>query len=499
MAVVKSGSRADRDALRAAMLNQGCGVDEIAAEMRARWGFALRAAYRHANGLTLDQAADRCNTVANDADTRTSGSRISDWEGWPQTGRRPSAFNVVVLAKSYGTQPRRLISPDEWVALDERERLILDELARSPGDQPSHDGQLSRPPERNDLAPAGQQQPSLAALTAEAARDSLAFASWAESSNVSASALDHLSYELCRIALNYVHAPLRMLLGDLTALRGHACELLQNGRQHPTQARKLFFLAGTSCLLLAHASQNLGDSASAMTQVRAALTCAEQADHNGLRAWAHGTAALIAEWTHQHRRAVEFAQRGQPFAATADSRVRLAALEARAAARTGDRRLALDALARAARARKVPAPNDELAEFGGLLTFPVAKQHYYAGSTYALLSEDGRAQENALLAIGMYETGPIEQRSYGDEALARVDVTTALLALDDLDGAREALRPVLNLPPERRIEQLTVGIGRVRTTLALPRYARAAIAREIAQDVDQYQAESATHSLLLTR
>lgn len=498
MAVVKSGSRADRDALRAAMLAQGCCVDEIAAEMRARWGFALRAAYRHANGLTLDQAADRCNTVANDADTRTSGSRISDWEGWPQTGRRPSAFNVVVLAKSYGTQPRRLISPDEWVALDERERLILDELARSPSDQQPHDGQLSRPPERNGVTPAGQQQPSLAALTAEAARDSLAFASWAESSNVSASALDHLSYELCRIALNYVHAPLRMLLGDLTALRGHACELLQNGRQHPTQARKLFFLTGTSCLLLAHASQNLGDSASAMAQVRAALTCAEQADHNGLRAWAHGTAGLIAEWTHQHRRAVEFAQRGQPFAATADSRVRLAALEARAAARTGDRRLALDALARAARAREVPAPNDELAEFGGLLTFPVAKQHYYAGSTYALLSEDGRAQENALLAIGMYETGPIEQRSYGDEALARVDVTTALLALDDLDGAREALRPVLNLPPERRIEQLTVGIGRVRTTLALPRYARASIAREIAQDVNQYQAESATASLLLT-
>ncbi|MGH3573026.1 MAG: hypothetical protein ACRDUW_14545 [Pseudonocardiaceae bacterium] len=311
--------------------------------------------------------------------------------------------------------------------------------------------------------------------------------------------MDHLSYELCRTALNYVHAPLRMLLGDLTALRGHACELLHNGRQHPTQARKLFFLAGTSCLLLAHASQNLGDSASAIAQVRAALTCAEQADHNGLRAWTHGTAALIAEWTHQHRRAVEFAQRGQPFAVSADSRVRLAALEARAAARTGDRRLALDALTRAARARDVCAPDDELAEFGGLLTFPVAKQHYYAGSTYALLGEDERAQENALLAIGMYETGPVEQRSYGDEALARVDVTTARLALDDLDGAREALRPVLDLPPERRIEQLTVGIGRVRTTLALPRYARALIAREIAQDVDQYQAESAMHSLLLTR
>jgi tetratricopeptide (TPR) repeat protein len=196
---------------------------------------------------------------------------------------------------------------------------------------------------------------------------------------------------------------------------------------------------------------------------------------------------------------VEFAQRGQPFAPTADSRVRLASLEARAAARTGDRTLALDALRRAACAREVAAAHDKLDEFGGLLTFPVPKQHYYAGSTYALLGETERAQENALLAIGIYETGPVEQRSYGDEALARVDVTTARLALGDLDGAREALRPVLDLPLERRIEQVAVGVGRVRCALALPRYARALIALELTQEVDHYRAESAVHSLLLAR
>src|SRR5262249_6897166 len=128
MAQTKTGSRADRESLRVAMLARGCGIDEIAAEMRVRLGFAPRTAYRHANGLTLDQAADRCTAGANAAEARISGSRVSDWEGWPQTGRRPSAFNLVVRAKSYGTQPRRLISPEEWDALDERERLILTEL-----------------------------------------------------------------------------------------------------------------------------------------------------------------------------------------------------------------------------------------------------------------------------------------------------------------------------------------------------------------------------------
>jgi hypothetical protein len=102
----------------------------------------------------------------------------------------------------------------------------------------------------------------------------------------------------------------------------------------------------------------------------------------------------------------------------------------------------------------------------------------------------------------MYETGPLEQRSYGDEALARLDVTTARLTLGDLHGAHEAheaLKPVLGLPPERRIEQLAAGMSRVRSALALPRYARAQTAREITQELDRYTAESAAHSLLSAR
>jgi hypothetical protein len=78
-------------------------------------------------------------------------------------------------------------------------------------------------------------------------------------------------------------------------------------------------------------------------------------------------------------------------------------------------------------------------------------------------------------------------------------VTTARLALGDLHGAQEALRPVLDLPPERRIEQLVVGLVRVHSVFVLPRYPRAQIAHEIIQEVDQYQAEAAARSLLLAR
>ncbi|RZQ64364.1 XRE family transcriptional regulator [Amycolatopsis suaedae] len=485
------------------MLGQGCDVDAIAAEMRARWGFGIRAAYRYANGLTLDQAAERFNAAANDSEARTTGARVSDWEGWPQTGRRPSAFNLVVLARAYGTAARRLIAPDEWDGLDERERLILDELNHQPADgQGALESGIVVAHGRADVVAAVEEhdeRQDASALAADAAKAALDFATWAEASNVSSGTLDHLAYELGRIATNYVHAPLVPLFRDLTELRGIAFDLLKNGRQHPSQARELFFLAGTSCVLLAHGAQNLGDSHSAMAQVRAALTCAEQADHDGLRAWTHGTAALIAEWTHQHRRALDFAERGQQFAVTADSRVRLASLEARVAARAGHRDRAMAALERALHARDTASVGDELEEFGGLLTFPIVKQRYYAGSAYALLGEAEQAEGNALWAIEQYETGLPEERSYGDEAIARVDVCTARLTLGDLEGAQEALRPVLDLPAERRIEQLAVGLGRVRSALTNPRYTRVHIARNLTQEIDQFKAEAMSRKLLKDR
>lgn len=61
----------------------------------------------------------------------------------------------------------------------------------------------------------------------------------------------------------------------------------------------------------------------------------DQADHLGLRTWAQGTAALLAEWSSHPEKAVEIASAGMA-AATGVGRTRLAAIHARAAARAGD-------------------------------------------------------------------------------------------------------------------------------------------------------------------
>lgn len=334
---------------------------------------------------------------------------------------------------------------------------------------------------------AGEQVADLYELAAQAAAQSLQFTEEITRSNVSDVELEGLETKIAGIAADYVHAPLYPLFRDLLTTRDRLFSLL-SGHQPPGQTRELCLLAGTSCLLLAHASQNLGDQDSAIAQLQTAWTFAGQADHDDLRAWVKGTAALIAEWsTHRHT-ALEYAQQAIRLAPGGETRIRTAAIQARAAARIGDRNTADAALKELERAREQRTDPNGLTRFGGLLTFPEAKQEYYIGGTYALLGEHERAEQHAAAAIDLYEMGPQEQRSYGDEALARLDIVSARIATGEIEGASEQLQPVLELPADRRIRQLGDAVQGVARLLEDPRFARSRVARGLADATRGYQA-----------
>lgn len=353
--------------------------------------------------------------------------------------------------------------------------LWFDLPGQSRLDPPSSPGQTD-----NVVVPASWEDAVVAS-----ARQSLEFLAWAQDDQVSPAVLEHVSSELRRVAVDYVHKPLVPLFADLMALRDTTFGMLTD-RPRLHQSRELFFAAGTVCTLAAHASQNLGSSSAARAHAAAAWACAEQADHHDLRAWVRGTQALIEEWSDDYDRAVVLARQGQQHACSAESTARLAAIEARALARAGDAAGAVAAVRQAQRAREQSTRPDALADFGGVLTFPYVKQLYYAGSTLALAGKYADAEQAALEAIRLYETGPQVQRSYGDEALARVAVAIARAASDDLEGAHAALEPVLALPSGQRIRQIASGLERVRLHLALPRYTGSASARDLTRDIDGF-------------
>jgi hypothetical protein len=331
--------------------------------------------------------------------------------------------------------------------------------------------------------------PDTDALRAQAdlvAEESLRFADRAAEPNLADATLEHLHWEISRIAVDYVHAPLHTLFADLVKTRDEIFDLLDQG-QRPGDARDLNFLGGVTCLILAHAAQNVGNERAALAQLRAAWKLAKVANHDGLRAWSRGTAALINEWSLHQGTAVDLATRGAQFPSSRESQIRLAAIEARAAARKGDKQHAQQAMARLRVVQDSADSPDEVVQFGGLLSFPEAKQQYYLGGTHALLGEHDAAEQYAQAAITAYETGLPAERSYGDEALARLDIVNVRLAKGDLDGAAAAVAPVLALPEDRLIRQFELPLSRTRGLLAQPQFAGARVGRTLQDSLRHFQ------------
>ncbi len=363
------------------------------------------------------------------------------------------------------------------------------------------DGELLVAWERDEHA-AGRQARRSSALQADvstvlksAASDSSRFAAWAESSSLGATALAMYHEELARLARDLVHRPVVGVVAEAVAVRDRLFTHLECEHQPQRETRTLFVLTGMVCAVLAHACHVLGHPAAGMAQARTARLCAEQADYPELRAWAHGTQALIAECSGRHDQAMQHLRAARGSVERARSAgsvtVRLASYEARVYARlgAGDEAHAAIADAEDARARVgIAGPTSELDEIGGILTFPDAKQAMMAGQASILLAEAAGAERYAQAAIIQYLTGAAPDCSYGDLALSRIDLAGARLIADDLDGVADAVAPVLALPAELRIEPLAAPLATISRSLSAPKYRSVATAVGVRAAIDRFRA-----------
>ena len=125
------GFKAELDGLRERMRALGFSYDEIAAEMGRRYRLRPRQAYRLAWGWSLEQAAARFNDRAArqdaDPDARASltGSRLSEYEHWPRSSRKPSVYVLVMLAEVYQTDVLCLLDLADHESLPQQDRLVL--------------------------------------------------------------------------------------------------------------------------------------------------------------------------------------------------------------------------------------------------------------------------------------------------------------------------------------------------------------------------------------
>jgi hypothetical protein len=320
-----------------------------------------------------------------------------------------------------------------------------------------------------------------------AARRALRFSTSSAGTNVTAETIAQLHDEVCRLAHAYPRQPLPALLGDLADLQDTVFGLLE-GRQRPNQTRDLYLLAGALCGMLAKASHDLADPYAAMTQARTAYVCADNADHDGLRAWVRGMQSLIAYWAGWPQEAARYAEHGADLATqvSGSTSVWLPALQARAAAALGDSDSTAAAVDRAAAARDRATP-DELDQIGGLLSFPRPRQLYYAADATAWLAgQEDRAEREATEAVHAYQTAEADEQSFSDEAGSRADLALARARRGALDGAREALDPVLDLPRAQRVAGIVLSMHRIHQALRTPQYTGSHAAREAQEEIEAF-------------
>ena len=117
------------------------------------------------------------------------------------------------------------------------------------------------------------------------------------------------------------------------------------------------------------------------------------------------------------------------------------------------------------RARHIPLLAEQV---GGEFASDDAKLWYYEALTLADAEDSARAEHAAAVAISLYQVVPARARSYGCEALARVQLARARLMGRKLDDAADALGGMLSLGPQMRIGSLSEYLETCRELLRTP-------------------------------
>lgn len=502
----KPGSRAEVDELRLRMELLDAPVDVIAAEIGRRYGYRPRQAHRLARGWEQKEAAQRYNALVQAKGVEHAGrdtltpSRISEFERWPETSRKPPVYVLLTLAELYGTAVAALLDAADLAALHQVERAALlgrgvtttDLVARPPAivvaDTCAESASASRGRRRALLLETTLSSYSPEDVVTGAADQSVEAAAQAQATNVGSSTVPMLQRTVDDIAHAYERAAPLPLFRRTLGVRNQVLELLE-GRQHPNQTQELYAVAGSVCALLAWMSGDFAQHTAALSQADAAWVFAEQAGHEPVRALVRTTQAKIAYWAGQFETSAALAHDGLRYA-TGTNAVLLASMEARARARIGAREQTVVALHLAEQARA-----DAGEQPGGLFGCTDIGQYCFAAGAHLTLGDAEAALTAADAAEAAFAATPVEQRSYNSITMARINATVACVLAGDLDGARHHLAHVVALPAEQRLDTFAQRLHRADRLLATGRWRGNPEAAALREQITAFRAESAARAL----
>lgn len=412
------------------------------------------------------EAARQVGDADQDPDIARYEPAPSTVEAWYYGTRRPNRAGRRVLVAWLGYSFEHLWSPAEGVLAELQNGLPITDVG----------------------AGSDEFLEEIRKNTKMAARRAREFAMGMERGQLGDETLGFLQDEVREIAEKYQRVPLSSIFADLTDAQDRVFRLIEGGRTKPSQLRQLHIMATLLSWFMAKAGHDMGDSTSAMMQARTAGVCAQQAERPDLMALTDGLKSLITYWSGAAEDAMHYARKGAAEHPELRGTVSvwLPSLEGRAAALLGDHESAQSANQRAHQLRELVEP-DELDELGGLLTFPQQKQLYYEVESQVLLDHgDAEVLSRAEQSADAFSDDTTTYWAFGDQAGAQCNLGLARLYAGDIDGAADALRPVLDLVPSQRNRGIVVSAQRVATAITRRPVRTAAVARELREEILAY-------------
>jgi len=241
---------------------------------------------------------------------------------------------------------------------------------------------------------------------------------------------------------------------------------------------------------------DLGHWDASRSLAESSTTYANIAGHSSLEAWTLGLQATLANWRRDLSGAAAAFERGMAVAPQGATRFRLRHIAARTRSAAGDR-ASVEALLASAESDRETADSliDEFEhEIGGEFAFDAARAAACAAAAWLDLQLGERAEAEASRALELYGDIQEADRPFSPINGLRIDVSSARVLRGNIDGAADALTPVLELEPAKRNSALTGRMASVRASLSVPMWARLSVATDLIEEIDEWGSEtSATH------
>ncbi len=313
-----------------------------------------------------------------------------------------------------------------------------------------------------------------------AAEEAADFGAWAEQMNRGTIVIERLHQRTRQLASACLSLPPAVVMAHARPL---SRDVFAMARQHhkPAQARDLYMIATYLCSMMAWLAGDLGALEAAELQARTAWACAEIADDAESTAWALSVQAKIAFQRRDYTKTVELTRRGLRYDSTGTSRVMLVCQEADALSLLGATDKATESIRRAdTEADRIHGADS----IGGLLSCGPARHANYAAGVYLLAGRTDLALSEANRALDQLNSSGIY--GFGTVAQLHLTRTAAHVRAGQIDGAAEAARPVLDLPPERRLATLTERLKPLTRVLDRPALRGSTLAGSLRTEIAEY-------------